>query len=198
MAGTDQLDVTFYGIGGHGSTPQFTKDPVIMATTAVNNYQSIISRTIEPKEEAVLIVGSIRAGDNNNVIPSTALLKLNLRWFNERERKTMIEGIERINEGIALANGLSKDKYPTIKRKGWSYPLKNTESLTRVVKQGIKSHLKGLYILTEEHLPSVMGSEPPRHTQRQENLLLYQCRHCRARTIRQVFQRRSSTAFQQP
>lgn len=98
MAGTDQLDITFYGIGGYGSTPQFTKDPVIMATTAVNNYQSIISRTIEPKEAAVLTVGSIRAGDDNNVIPSTALLKLNLRWFNERERKTMIEGIERISE----------------------------------------------------------------------------------------------------
>lgn len=163
MAGTDQLDVTFYGIGGHGSMPQFTKDPVVMATTAVNSYQSIVSRSIDPKEAAVLTVGSIRAGDDNNVIPSSALLKLNLRWFNEKERNTMLEGIQRINEGIAHANGLSKDKYPTIKRKGWSYPLSNTDMLTRVVRQGLVSNMKELYMLTEKELPSVMGSEDFHH-----------------------------------
>lgn len=163
MAGTDQLDVTFYGIGGHGSSPHFTKDPVVMATTAVNNYQSIISRSIDPKQAAVLTVGAIRAGDDNNVIPSSALLKINLRWFNEHERNTMIQGIQRINDGIALSNGLDKDKYPTMLRKGWSYPLENTPTLTRVVKQGIQNNIKGIQILTEEHLPSVMGSEDFHH-----------------------------------
>lgn len=163
MAGTDQLDVTFHGIGGHGSSPHFTKDPVVMATTAVNNYQSIISRSIDPKQAAVLTVGAIRAGDDNNVIPSSALLKINLRWFNEHERNTMIEGIKRINEGIALANGLDKDKYPTMVRKGWSYPLDNTPSLTKVVKRGISENMRDTQILTEEHLPSVMGSEDFHH-----------------------------------
>lgn len=163
MAGTDQLDVTFYGVGGHGSTPQFTKDPVLMATTAVNSYQTIISRSIDPKQAAVLTVGAIQAGDDNNVIPSSAVLKINLRWFNEKERKTMLEGIENINKGIALANGLSKDLYPTIKRKGWSYPLDNTSSLTKVIRTGLQKNIPGLQLLTEEHLPSVMGSEDFHH-----------------------------------
>lgn len=163
MAGTDQLDVTFYGIGGHGSSPHFTKDPVVMATTAVNSYQSIISRAIDPKQAAVLTVGAIRAGDDNNVIPSSALLKINLRWFNEHERSTMLEGIKRINEGIAVANGLDKDKYPTILRKGWSYPLDNTPTLTKVVRKGISDNMVGIQMLTEEHLPSVMGSEDFHH-----------------------------------
>ena len=61
-AGTDQLDVTFYGVGGHGSSPHLTKDPVVMAASAVLQYQSIISRTIAPQQAAVLTVGSIQAG----------------------------------------------------------------------------------------------------------------------------------------
>jgi hippurate hydrolase len=48
MAGTDQIDILFQGVGGHGSMPQLTKDPVIMATYAVNMFQAIVSRTIEP------------------------------------------------------------------------------------------------------------------------------------------------------
>ena len=67
MAGTDQLDVTFYGVGGHGSAPQHSKDPVLMAATAVVQYQSIVSRHIDPQQAAVLTVGSIQAGEDNNV-----------------------------------------------------------------------------------------------------------------------------------
>lgn len=41
MAGSDQLDVTFYGIGGHGSSPQLGKDPIVMGSTDVMQYQSV-------------------------------------------------------------------------------------------------------------------------------------------------------------
>lgn len=163
MAGTDQIDVTFYGIGGHGSTPHFTKDPVVMAASAVVGYQSIVSRGIDPKHSAVITVGSIQAGEDNNVIPSTALLKINLRWFSEDDRKKMIEGIKRINEGIAHSYNLTKDKYPTMKFKGWSYPLDNTKDLTEVVREGLKKNMKIDMLLTEELLPSVMGSEDFHH-----------------------------------
>ena len=62
MAGTDQLDVLFKGVGGHGSTPQLTKDPVLMAAFAVAQYQAIVSRVIDPQQTGVLTVGSIQAG----------------------------------------------------------------------------------------------------------------------------------------
>jgi amidohydrolase len=48
MAGTDQLDVTFRGVGGHGSTPQMTIDPVVMAAQSVLAYQTIVSRSVDP------------------------------------------------------------------------------------------------------------------------------------------------------
>jgi hippurate hydrolase len=69
MAGTDQLDVLFRGIGGHGSTPQLTKDPVLMAAYAVTQYQAIVTRVIDPQQTGVLTVGAIQAGVDNNVIP---------------------------------------------------------------------------------------------------------------------------------
>ncbi|WP_028873194.1 amidohydrolase [Psychroserpens burtonensis] len=164
MAGTDQFDVTFNGIGGHGSNPHLSKDPILMAASAIMQYQAIISRGIDAKSAAVITVGSIQAGTDNNVIPETALLKVNLRWFNEKDRTLMIEGIKRINEGIAYAYDLPKEKYPTIEFKGWSYPLENNTQLTKVVRESIYPLVSDeKFVLDETIAPSVMGSEDVHH-----------------------------------
>ena len=128
MAGSDQLDVTFYGIGGHGSSPQLAKDPIVMGSYAVMQYQTIISRNIAAQDAAVLTVGAFQSGIENNVIPPSALLKLNLRWFNEKDRNILLDGIKRINEGIAVANNLPKELYPTIRMKSRVFPLVNDDS----------------------------------------------------------------------
>ena len=82
MAGSDQVDIVFRGVGGHGSMPQLAKDPVVMAALAIVEFQTIISRMIPPPETAVPTVGSVQAGSAHNVIPDQALLKANLRLFN--------------------------------------------------------------------------------------------------------------------
>lgn len=161
MSGSDQLDVTFYGIGGHGSRPEETKDPVVMASNAIMQYQTIISRNIAAQEVAVLTVGAIHAGSDNNVIPSSATVKLNLRWFNEKTRNTLLEGIKRINEGIAVANGLSKELYPTIKMKGKVFPLENDVALTQSVNEALGKVVPPANIIT--NLPAFMGSEDFQH-----------------------------------
>ncbi len=163
MAGTDQFDVTFTGIGGHGSTPNLSKDPIVMASSAIMQYQAIISRGIDPKHSAVITVGSFQAGTDNNVIPASALLKVNLRWFDEKDRKTMIEGIERINKSVAFAYDLPKELYPTTKMKGWSYPLDNNQKLTQIVKESLKDIVNSKSLLDETIIPSVMGSEDVHH-----------------------------------
>ncbi|MEX0635663.1 MAG: amidohydrolase, partial [Ferruginibacter sp.] len=164
QAGTDQFDVTFYGIGGHGSSPHVAKDPIIMAATAIMQYQSIISRGIDPKHSAVITVGSIKAGADNNVIPETTLLKINLRWFDEKDRKLMIDAIKRINEGIAYAYDLPKEKYPTIKFKGFSTPLVNNTDLTKTIQKAVKTIVTDKrFLIDESMLPSVMGSEDFHH-----------------------------------
>jgi amidohydrolase len=160
-AGSDQLDVTFHGVGGHGSTPEVTKDPIVMACNAVVQYQTIISRSIAAQDVAVLTVGAINAGADNNVIPPTAIVKLNLRWFTEKTRNVLLEGIKNINEGIAVANGLPKEKYPSIVMKSTVLPQVNDASVTNRINGTLTSVIASDKILTNT-LP-VMGSEDFNH-----------------------------------
>lgn len=163
MAGSDQLDITFKGIGGHGSAPELTKDPVMMAVNAVTLYQQIISRNSNPKHPVVLTVGSIQAGSANNVIPAESLVKLNLRWFNDEDRNILLDGIKRVNNGIAVANGLKDSLYPATVMKGWCVPMVNDEELTRIVEKGLKENVSGVKFMTEKDIPPIMGSEDFQH-----------------------------------
>jgi hippurate hydrolase len=163
MAGTDQIDVTFKGIGGHGSSPQVTKDPIVMAAAAIMQYQVIVSRAIDPQKAAVLTIGSVQSGSDNNVIPSSALVKINLRWFDENDRKLMVDGIRRINEGIAKAYNLPDSMMPTMVMKGWSYPLNNSDTLTGWVVDGLRTVVPDKNIIKEDRFPAVMGSEDFHH-----------------------------------
>ena len=86
-------------------------------------------------------MGSIQAGNENNVIPASALLKVNLRWFNEKDRELMINGMQRINDGIAYSYGLNKELYPTLQKKGWAAPVNNDYELTHIVDVGIQKYL---------------------------------------------------------
>jgi hippurate hydrolase len=157
MAGTDQLDVTFTGIGGHGSTPELAIDPVVMAAQAVLAYQTVISRSVDPQSPSVLTVGAVEAGRDNNVIPASAELRLNLRWFDRKVRINMLTRIDEINKGIVLGSGLGLDKVPVREMKGSAGPLVNDPKLVAAVTPALKTLLGEDKLLTD--FPSVMGSE---------------------------------------
>lgn len=156
-SGSDQLDVTFHGVGGHGSTPELTRDPIVMMSNAILQYQTIISRTIGAQQVGVVTVGAVSAGADNNVIPATATAKLNLRWFDEDVRKTMLAKIKSINEGLAIANGLPKDAYPTITMKSSAIPLKNDTLVAKRINTALAALLSKENIIWD--LPAFMGSE---------------------------------------
>ena len=157
MAGTDQLDIVFKGVGGHGSMPQLTKDPVLMAALAVVEFQTIVSRIVSPQETAVLTVGALQAGSDNNVIPDQALLKANLRWFNPAVREQLLEGVKAVSEGIARTYGMPDDQLPVITMKGGSTPLVNDDVLSERVAAVLGSALGSDNVLTQ--LPAVTASE---------------------------------------
>ena len=156
-AGSDQLDVIFHGVGGHGSAPDGAKDPIVMASMAIVQYQTIISRNVPPQEVAVLTVSAIHSGTDYNVIPSSASVKLNLRWFTEKTRNIILDGIKRINEGLAIANNLPKDLYPEITMKGHAYPLLNDTTLTNRINANLAKVVDAEKIIT--NIPPIMGSE---------------------------------------
>jgi len=157
MAGADILDVTFYGIGGHGSAPQEAIDPIVMSANAILQYQTIISRNIDPQSAAVITVGAVQAGTDNNVIPASSDLKLNLRWFSSSDRDFMLDGIKRINEGLAMANNLPKDLYPKMDMIQSVSSLKNDTAMVKKVNKALEAMVGPGRNLT--NFPPVMGSE---------------------------------------
>jgi len=112
MAASDGLTVTLFGRGGHGSRPHSTIDPVVMAAATVMRLQTIVSREIDPRDVAVVTVGSIHAGLKNNIIPAEATLELSLRYPDDAARERVLEKVERIVRAEAAASGA--DVAPTI------------------------------------------------------------------------------------
>jgi metal-dependent amidase/aminoacylase/carboxypeptidase family protein len=79
----DSLQIRLFGRGAHGSMPQASIDPVVMAAATVMRLQTIVSRELAAAEAAVVTIGSLQAGTKENVIPEEAVIKLNVRSFDE-------------------------------------------------------------------------------------------------------------------
>jgi hippurate hydrolase len=104
----DSFQIRMFGRGAHGSMPQASIDPVVMAASTVLRLQTIVSREIAANEAAVVTVGSLQAGTKENVIPDEAIIKLNVRTFDEGVRKRVLAAIERIVNAEAEASGAPK------------------------------------------------------------------------------------------
>ena len=104
----DSLQIRMFGRGAHGSMPQASIDPVVMAEATVLRLQTIVSREVAPREAAVVTVGSLQAGDKENVIPDEAVIKLNVRTFDRDVRTRVLAAITRIVNAEAEASGAPK------------------------------------------------------------------------------------------
>jgi hippurate hydrolase len=104
----DSFEIRLFGRGAHGSMPQASIDPVIMAAATVLRLQTIVSRELAPTDAAVVTVGSLQAGTKENVIPDEAIIKVNVRTFDEGVRKRVLAAIERIVNAEAAASGAPK------------------------------------------------------------------------------------------
>jgi amidohydrolase len=110
----DSLRITIYGKGGHGSMPNSTVDPIVIAARTVVSLQTIVSREVKPGEVAVVTVGYIQAGTKNNIIPDQAELGLTVRSYKPDVRKQVLAAIDRITKSEAEAAGAPRA--PTIER----------------------------------------------------------------------------------
>jgi amidohydrolase len=105
MAATDSERITLHGKGGHGSSPEATVDPVLMAAATIQRLQGIVSREVGAGEKAVVTVGSVRAGTQANIIPDRAELLVNVRTFDAGVRERVLAAIHRIVAAEAAASG---------------------------------------------------------------------------------------------
>ncbi|MFM0165291.1 amidohydrolase [Paraburkholderia sediminicola] len=103
LASCDELRIDVNGVGGHGSSPERTKDPIAASAQLICALQTVVSRAIDPASVAVLSIGSIHAGSTSNVIPAHAQMTGTMRTFDESVRAQMKARIESICAGVALA-----------------------------------------------------------------------------------------------
>ena len=115
----DSLQIRLFGRGAHGSMPQAAIDPVVMAAATVMRLQTVVSREVAATEAAVVTIGALQAGVKENVIPDEAIIKLNVRTYDENVRKRVLAAIERIVNAEAAASGAPRppeitllDRYP--------------------------------------------------------------------------------------
>ncbi|MDP2289919.1 MAG: M20 family metallopeptidase [Actinomycetota bacterium] len=104
MASADTMLITVTGRGGHASQPHNALDPIPIACEIVQALQTMVTRTIDVFDPAVVTVGRISAGTTNNVIPETAEILGTIRTVSERTRGKVRDGIRRVAEGVAAAH----------------------------------------------------------------------------------------------
>lgn len=109
FAGDDSLTIVLHGAGGHGSRPETTVDPVVLAASVITRLQTVVSREIAATESAVVSVGQVHAGTKNNIIPAEARLGLSVRTFDAHVRERVLAGIERIVRAEAAASGAADE-----------------------------------------------------------------------------------------
>jgi len=101
MASGDVVYIDFIGKGGHGSLPNQTVDPVVIASSFIMNSQTILSREKSPLDSVVFTIGEMKAGTRFNVIPDKAHMEGTFRCFSEEARKRTGEAIKRQAEMTA-------------------------------------------------------------------------------------------------
>lgn len=106
MASVDNFEIALKGRGGHGGQPHLALDPIQAAAQLIASMQSLVSRTVDPLEGAVLTVGQIQGGSTYNVIPEECALKGTLRTHDEAVRQGLKERLDALRRGIAGGLGL--------------------------------------------------------------------------------------------
>ena len=137
MAAVDEFDIIIKGKGGHAAIPQLAIDPIVISSQIVLAIQTIISRSTDPVDKALISITKINGGTAYNVIDDTVKLGGTIRTFKPDTRSFFEKKINEIADGITKANGAEAEvefhltnKYPpTINSK------KETEFAANVAKK---------------------------------------------------------------
>jgi len=158
LANSTSVEITIRGLGGHGSKPEATKDPIVVAAQTILALQTIVSRENSPLDPAVVTVGSIHGGSKSNIIPDEVKLLLTVRSYKEEVRQHILASIERITRNIAAAAGIPDDHAPIVKVSDTEVTpaTYNDPKLTERVAGALEKALGPSNVVT---WPPIMGSE---------------------------------------
>jgi amidohydrolase len=143
----DSLRITIYGKGGHGSMPQATIDPIVIAARTILTLQTIVSREIKPGEMGVVTVGYIHAGLKNNIIPEQAEMGITVRTYKQDVRKQILAAITRIARAEAAAGGATRE--PLVERYEGTDAVYNDPALAERLRAPLEAALGKKNVITE-------------------------------------------------
>src|SRR3954465_2626421 len=106
MASGGRVSITIAGPAGHAGMPHLTRDPVMAAGHLIVALQSIVSRSVDPLDTAVLSLCTIEGGTAPNQVAGKVVIRGTLRYHRNAVKDTILEGIERICAGIATSFGV--------------------------------------------------------------------------------------------
>lgn len=109
LSAAESFRITLFGRGAHGSMPNVSIDPVVLAANVVLRLQGIVSRETDPAEFAVLTVGTVQAGQTENIIPDKAVLGVDFRTFSKVTREKIFAALHRIVRAECQASGCTKE-----------------------------------------------------------------------------------------
>ena len=109
MAQPDAFSITIKGKGGHGSMPQQTVDPILVASQLVVNVQSIVSRSIDPLKPVVVSFGTIKGGTIYNIIPEKVTLTGTVRSFDADVQKLTEQRLRKITQKTCETYGATAE-----------------------------------------------------------------------------------------
>jgi amidohydrolase len=152
MAATDSIDVRIEGLGGHAARPHKCIDSVLVGSQLIAALQSIVSRTVDPLESAVISICEFHAGNARNVIPQTAELRGTVRTLTPEVRELVEKRVREVVAGVAQMTGA---RINLVYERG--YPVtKNHASQTDIATQ-VAREIAGDANVMES--PPMMGAE---------------------------------------
>jgi amidohydrolase len=153
MAATDNLTVEIEGVGGHAARPHFAVDPILVGAQMISQLQSIVSRNVDPLESAVVSICTFHAGNADNVIPQTAVMRGTVRSLRREVRELLHKRVAQVIEGTARLHG-AKANFTL--RPG--YPVLSNHERETAFAAAVASDIAGADRVNTEMAP-VMGGE---------------------------------------
>ena len=113
-SGADTVDIIVHGIGAHGASPHRGVDPVVLGSQIVLALQTVVSRTLAPRDAGVITVGAFHAGTKHNIISDRAHLQLTVRNDDPANRELLLDGIRRVARNMGRVAGLPDELLPEV------------------------------------------------------------------------------------
>ncbi len=162
MVGADGFTIVIHGSGGHGALPNICIDPIVAAAAVITALQTVVSRTNNPIQPAVLTVGTIHAGKASNVIPDFVTMGGTIRFYDQDQRMVMRKRLTELAEATAAAYGARAE----VELEWGVGSTDNDEAMTAIVREaaasvvGAENVVDGDILMVSEDMSEFLSRVP--------------------------------------